>query len=113
MALSVVLSMTMGIIVDDTVHFLVKYQAAIKHGHSVIEAIHSSMQRVGTALVTTSVVLVGGFAVLTLSNFTLNAHMGLMSLMIIVAALLIDLIFLPAFISLIGNRLQRKTGESL
>jgi len=98
MALSVVLSMTMGIIVDDTVHFLAKYQSARHKGMNVKDGIHYAFTTVGLAMTTTTIVLAAGFGVLTLSSFLLNAHMGLLTVIIIIAALLIDLLFLPALL---------------
>lgn len=98
LGLSVVLSMTMGIIVDDTVHFLSKYQVAREQRKSVEESVHYAFRTVGKALVTTTLVLAAGFGVLTLSSFALNADMGLLTVIIIVAALIVDLLFLPAFL---------------
>lgn len=98
MALSVVLSMTMGIIVDDTVHFLAKYQTARSSGMRVMDGVKYAFSTVGLAMTTTTIVLGAGFAVLIFSNFLLNADMGLLTVIIIIAALLVDLIFLPAFL---------------
>ncbi|MDO6566357.1 MMPL family transporter [Alteromonas sp. 1_MG-2023] len=98
MALSVVLSMTMGIIVDDTVHFLTKYNAARLDKKSVKDSVIYAFNTVGKALTTTTVVLIVGFAVLASSSFMLNAHMGVLTIIIIVAALAVDLIFLPALL---------------
>ncbi|WP_342767296.1 efflux RND transporter permease subunit [Alteromonas aestuariivivens] len=111
MALSVVLSMTMGIIVDDTVHFLSKYQIARNQKKRVSESIHYAFETVGLALTTTTLVLVAGFGVLTLSDFALNSDMGLLTLIIIVAALLVDLIFLPAFLMWLDRDRQVSNGE--
>ena len=99
MALSVVISMTMGIIVDDTVHFLTKYQAASTQGLSAKESVVYAFETVGMALTTTTIVLTIGFAVLASSSFVLNAHMGMLTIIIIVAALLVDFIFLPALLA--------------
>lgn len=98
MALSVVLSMTLGIIVDDTVHFLSKYQRTKLPGRSVREAIVETFNGVGQPLATTTVVLACGFGVLTLSDFALNSDMGLLTVIIIVGALIVDFLFLPAFL---------------
>ncbi|MEG3768414.1 efflux RND transporter permease subunit, partial [Alteromonas sp. 14N.309.X.WAT.G.H12] len=98
MALSVELSMTMGIIVDDSVHFLLKYQAARKDNSSVKEAVQYAFETVGRAMITTTVVLAAGFGVLLFSDFRLNSDMGLMTNIIFIAALLIDLLFLPSFL---------------
>ncbi|WP_100641927.1 efflux RND transporter permease subunit [Alteromonas facilis] len=96
MALSVVLSMTLGIIVDDTVHFLTKYNYARKRGDSAEDSVRYAFNSVGRALLITTVVLALGFATLTLSTFALNEDMGMLTSIIIVVALIVDLIFLPA-----------------
>lgn len=96
MALAVVLSMTLGIIVDDTVHFLSKYNYARQRGDSTEESVRYAFKSVGRALLITTVVLALGFAVLSFSTFALNEDMGLLTSIIIVVALVVDLIFLPA-----------------
>lgn len=103
MALSVVISMTMGIIVDDTVHFLTKYQVAKSNNLSAKESVAYAFDTVGMALTTTTCVLAIGFAVLASSSFVLNAHMGMLTIIIIVAALLVDFIFLPALLAWLGD----------
>ena len=104
MALSVVISMTMGIIVDDTVHFLSKYQMAEKMGKGVEQSILFAFESVGMALTTTTAVLVIGFSALASSSFMLNAHMGLMTIIIIIAALLVDFVFLPSLLLWMGTK---------
>ncbi|MDE1461499.1 efflux RND transporter permease subunit [Spartinivicinus poritis] len=98
LGLSVVSSMSLGIIVDDTVHFLSKYKLAKGLGKSKEDAIRYAFVNVGRALWITTLVLVIGFGVLVLSSFQLNADMGLLTSVILVIALLIDFIFLPAYL---------------
>lgn len=98
MALSVVLSMALGIIVDDTVHFLSKYRHARVSGDSAEDAVRYAFASVGRALWITTLVLALGFGVLSLSSFALNADMGLLTAIIIVVALAVDFLFLPAFL---------------
>ncbi|WJG08475.1 MMPL family transporter [Aliiglaciecola sp. LCG003] len=100
MGLSVVLSMALGIIVDDTVHFLSKYRHAITRGESSEDAVRYAFRSVGKALWITTIVLTLGFSVLTLSSFALNSDMGLLTGIIIVIALVVDFLFLPAFLLL-------------
>lgn len=96
LALSIVTTMTLGIVVDDTVHFLSKYlRAKREHGYSAEEAVRYAFKHVGRALLTTSVVLVAGFLVLAQSHFELNAGMGMLTSIIIVLALMADFFFLP------------------
>ena len=96
LALSVVSGMTLGIVVDDTVHFLSKYlRARRERGLNSADAVRYAFRSVGTALWITSAVLVAGFLVLSLSAFELNAGMGLMTAVVIALALVADFLFLP------------------
>ncbi|WP_031570042.1 efflux RND transporter permease subunit [Rheinheimera texasensis] len=96
LGLSVVASMSLGIIVDDTVHFLAKYQHARQDGRNAEDAVRYAFHSVGWALVVTTVVLVIGFSVLLLSDFRLNSDMGLLTGIILLIALIVDFLFLPA-----------------
>ncbi|WP_349629494.1 efflux RND transporter permease subunit [Motilimonas eburnea] len=98
LALSIVSSLTLGIVVDDTVHFLSKYQHARKQGQSSEQAVIYAFNNVGRALLITTLVICVGFAVLTQSNFALNADMGLLTAIVVFIALVIDLLILPAFL---------------
>ena len=99
LGLSVVVSMTLGIVVDDTIHFLSKYlRARREHNYDSIQAVRYAFSRVGTALWVTSVVLITGFLVLSLSSFQLNAHMGLLTALVIALALAADFLLLPALL---------------
>ena len=106
MSLSVVTGMTLGIVVDDTVHFLSKYlRARREKGLNSEEAIRYAFNTVGVALWVTSLVLVAGFIVLGQSHFALNAHMGVMTAVTITIALIMDFLFLPPLLmKLEGNK---------
>ena len=96
LALSVVTAMTLGIVVDDTVHFISKYIRARKENQlDTHEAVRYAFRNVGVALWVTSAVLVAGFMILSLSTFELNSGMGLMTSLIIVIALVLDFLMLP------------------
>ena len=96
LGLSVVTGMTLGIVVDDTVHFISKYRRArMEKGMNSEDAVRYAFSTVGIALWITSIVLVTGFMVLSLSHFTMNAEMGLMTAITIAIALFLDLLFLP------------------
>lgn len=96
LALSVVTTMTLGIVVDDTVHFLSKYlRAKREYNYSAPDAVRYAFSHVGRALLTTSIVLVAGFVVLAQSHFKMNADMGLLTSAVIAFALIADFFFLP------------------
>ena len=93
---AIVLTLALGIIVDDSVHFLSKYLRARREGNqSSEEAVRYAFSTVGSALIVTSFILVSGFMVLTLSPFGLNAGMGLLTAIVLLVALGADLLFLP------------------
>jgi uncharacterized protein len=94
LSLSVVASMSLGIIVDDTVHFLVKYQRARENGEHAPNAIRYAFDEVAYAMFVTTSVLVAGFLCLAASHFELNAGMGLLTAIVLLLAMLIDLLFL-------------------
>jgi len=95
-SLSVVISMTLGIVVDDTIHFLSKYlRARREKGLDAEGAIRYAFSTVGTAMWVTSIVLIAGFSVLAFSAFKMNSGMGLMTAITIGIALLLDFLFLP------------------
>ena len=105
LGLSVVTGMTLGIVVDDTVHFLSKYLYARRHKNkNSTAAVRYAFASVGRALWTTSLVLFSGFMVLAQSSFKLNADMGLLTGITILVALVIDFLFLPPLLmKLDGN----------
>ena len=106
LAVSVVGCMTLGIVVEDTVHFLSKYVRAKRElGQRTPEAVRYAFRTVGVALVGTSVVLVANFAVIGTSHFYPNASMGQLSAMTIALALFVDFFFfVPLLIALDRRR---------
>ncbi|WP_446316595.1 efflux RND transporter permease subunit [Vibrio vulnificus] len=98
LGLSVVVTLTLGIVVDDAVHFLAKYQHARKEGKNAEQAVRYAFHTVGRALWITTVVLVAGFSVLAMSQFRLNSDMGQLSAIVIFVALVIDFVLLPSLL---------------
>ncbi len=97
----IVFGMTLGIIVDDTVHFMTKFlRSRREHGTSAEEAVQYAFKTVGKAIVTTTIVLLVGFGILSQSSFGLNNGMARISTVIIFAALVIDFILLPSLLIL-------------
>ena len=90
MAAATVTSTSLGIIVDDTVHFLAKYiRARREDGLSSPEAVKAAFDTVGKAIVVTTAILTLGFSVLATSTFAINSQMGLMTAMAMVVALIL------------------------
>ncbi len=105
LAISVVIAMTLGIVVDDTVHLLSKYlRGRREYGMDSADAVRYSFSSVGIALTVTTVALVAGFGVLASSGFAVNGDMGLLSAITISVALIADFLFLPPLLILLDRR---------
>ncbi|KIT05440.1 RND transporter [Vibrio parahaemolyticus 3324] len=133
LGLSVVVTLTLGIVVDDAVHFLSKYQRARREGQtaeqavryafhtvgralwirkSAKKAVRYAFHTVGRALWITTVVLVAGFSVLAMSSFRLNADMGQLSAIVIFIALVVDFLFLPTLLMLFDKKAYLQESPS-
>jgi len=111
LALSVVAGMTLGIVVDDTVHFLTKYKhARDQYGKNSEEAVKYAFSSVGRALWITTLVLVAGFMVLAQSTFALNSDMGLLTAVTIAVALIVDFLFLPPLLMMLDGKKDAKNA---
>lgn len=112
LALSVMSSMTLGVVVDDTVHFLTKYLKARREKNLTTEdALRYAFNHGGTALITTSVALAAGFGVLGFSSFEINSSMGILTAVAIMLAMLLDLFLMPSLLLVIDSVRQKKTAH--
>lgn len=99
MAAATVSASSLGIIVDDTVHFLAKYvRARREQGLDRAEAVRYAFRTVGVAIVSTTAILSAGFLVLSMSTFRINFELGLLTAIAVVLALVIDFFLLPAML---------------
>jgi predicted RND superfamily exporter protein len=98
-SVATVASISLGIIVDDTVHLLSKYvRARQERGLSAEDSIRYAFRNVGMAIIINTVILAVGFVVLTTSSFKVNVDMGLLTAIAIVFALVLDFLFLPGLL---------------
>lgn len=105
LAASIIVSITLGIIVDDTIHFTSKYLYARRNkGLSPENAARYAIIEVGEASVIMSIVLMAGFGMLAFSTFQINSTMGLMSALTILIGLLMEGLMLPPLLMLIEGR---------
>lgn len=104
-ATAVTFCVALGIAVDDTIHFLVRFRREYETDHAWGDAVRRTMRGTGRAMVFTSVVLALGFMVLATSSFTANRHFGMLSALLMVAALFADLLVTPALLLVTKPRL--------
>lgn len=111
MSLAPVLGMTLGIVVDDTVHFLSKYlRARREKGYDAPNAVRYAFSTVGRAMIVTTVILSVGFILLGTSSFQLNSWMGQLTAIVIISALIFDFLFLPAFQLVVDGKPKTATN---
>ena len=109
---SVITTMTLGIVVDDTIHFLMKYRRQRAAGASSADAIETVFSTVGVAMMITSVSLAAGFLVLSLSGFQINRSLGIQTSIIVVVALGICWFLLPPLLRLMDRDGSELAGVS-
>lgn len=112
LAASVVTAMTIGLIVDDTIYFLLMYQQARKRGLPPDEAINHVFSTVGVAMLVITVSLTVGFGILMFSGFEVNRTLGAMTALVILANLFIDWLMLPPVMRILENSRARRGRAS-
>lgn len=93
----------LGIAVDDTIHFLARYQRERELGHDTATAVRLSIHKVGLSLVATTAIMSIGFATVLLSEMPGQRIFGAMAVCTITSALAADLILLPAILLLVDR----------
>ncbi|MYA90072.1 MAG: MMPL family transporter [Boseongicola sp. SB0662_bin_57] len=103
---SVVVAVAIGIIVDDTIHFVSKYMSGRQQGLSSAEAVRATFRAVGPALWATTAILTAGFLVFASSGYEPSWTLGVLVAVTISFALVADLLLLPALLMAVdrGNR---------
>ena len=113
LGLTCVVIITIGIVVDDTVHLLVKYQRALKQYQGDAEAaVRATLKQVGSALFMTTAVLASGFYVLGTSQIIINSALGNVTMVILLAAYLLDVLLLPALLLIMDRNAKQRFAQS-
>lgn len=102
-------SVAMGVAVDDTIHFLTWFRRGLDEGRNRIDSILQAYERVGMAMTQTTAIGGLGLSIFAFSTFTPTQRFGTLMLALLLAALIGDLIFLPALLaSPIGRVFDRR-----
>ncbi len=91
-------AIVIGIGVDDAIHYLYRYRQERNSGENTRHAVINSHRSIGSALYFTSVTVIVGFSMLTLSNFVPTIYFGILTALAMVLALLANLTLLPALL---------------
>ncbi|PHS40359.1 MAG: hypothetical protein COB07_04490 [Sulfurovum sp.] len=99
MGVAIAGAIIIGVAVDDTIHFLVKYFDARKRGLSMADTFDEVLTYAGRAILFTTIVLSLSFSMFVFSSFTPNQNFGVVTATALMIALIIDLLYLPALLS--------------
>ncbi len=105
-------SISIGLVVDDSVHVLSKYIFARREGEAPEVAVQYSLEKAGSAITITTLSLALGTLILVASNTFYYQNVALLLTPIIVAALLLDLLFLPPLLVKFDNWWENKAQRS-
>jgi hypothetical protein len=104
---TMVASITIGLAVDDSIHFLSRIHRHMDLGRDMATALHDSTVEIGRALVYTSICLCAGFGVMMAGSFVGMIYFGMLSMLTIAVALLADLLLLPVVLKWTGGGPRR------
>jgi len=110
-ATAMIATVLLGLIVDDTIHFLHGYRAERRAGHARASALERSLEHSGRAIVVTSAVLTVGFAAGLAGRLATTIEFAALCSLTIVLALACDLVLLPAMLLLPELRFGRRTQD--
>ncbi|WP_341021734.1 efflux RND transporter permease subunit [Brevundimonas diminuta] len=97
-------SVALGLIVDDTLHLIMKLNLEIKQGHSAEDAVIEALRVGAPGLVSTTLIVATGFFLLALSDFALTGQKAMLVCITALVAMLVEILVLPALISIIFQR---------
>jgi predicted RND superfamily exporter protein len=94
-------AIAMGIGVDNTIHYINRFQTEFHKSQDYKEVITRTNNSIGNAMYYTSLTVIIGFSILTLSNLVPTIYFGLLTMLVMAAALISNLVLLPKLLLLI------------
>lgn len=96
MVTSLIASIAIGLAVDDTIHYLVRYNRKFKDLLDKRRSLEQTLRHVGKPMIFTTLTICTGFSILAFSSFQPTAALGIMLVVIMIAALVGDILLLPS-----------------
>jgi predicted RND superfamily exporter protein len=101
-------AISLGIGVDDTIHYIYRFKKELLIDHDYVKAMHRAHSSIGYAMYYTSFAIMLGFSILILSNFKPTIYFGFLTMIAMLMALLGALLLLPKLIIIFGERSKGK-----
>tara|TARA_B100001013_G_C24603789_1_gene440106 strand:+ start:47 stop:1519 length:1473 start_codon:yes stop_codon:yes gene_type:complete len=95
-------AITIGIAVDNSIHYIYRIQEELKNKETLLNAINKCHLTVGNAVLTTSITIAFGFSILLLSNFLPTIYFGIFTSIAMIVAMLGIMTTLPKILILLG-----------
>jgi hypothetical protein len=111
-ATAMIASVSMGLTVDSSIHYISGYRRARARGLSVAAALDETQQHVGRALVFANFALIVGFSVLTLSHFIPLVYFGILVSVAMFGGLIGNLVLLPLMLRWIDRKQVNQHEET-
>lgn len=108
---AIIFTISFGIAVDDSIHFLSKMRLELAKGKSKLYALKSSYLTTGKAMILTTLILCSGFLMLLFSSFMGTLIMGFMISITLFVALIADLTLLPVLLLLFYHPKPKKITD--
>jgi predicted RND superfamily exporter protein len=101
-------AISLGIGVDDTIHYIYRFKKEFQLDRDYIKTMHRAHESIGYAMYYTSFAIMLGFSILVLSNFLPTIYFGLLTMLVMFVVLLGDLLLLPRLLIIFGQRSKGK-----
>lgn len=95
-------AISLGIAVDDTIHYIYRYSFLYKESNGREQAMFGAHESIGVAMFYTTTIIMVGFCILVLSNFLPTIYFGLLTMIAMFMAIVGDLLLLPVLILIFG-----------
>ena len=109
--IAITFSICLGIAVDDSLHFLFRFWQERKNNSNLETAISNTIETTGLAMLTSTIVLVSGFLVITVSNFIPTSQFGVISAITLTVAFITDVTLLPSLLYLFPIKALKKNNN--
>jgi predicted RND superfamily exporter protein len=108
---TLIAAIALGLVVDDTIHFLSRLKSEREKTNNIKIVINKGIQSTGRPIIYTSIVLSLGFLTLVFASFSPLINFGILSAIVVLLAVVFDLFVLPALLGFIG--LDRRKDKQL
>jgi predicted RND superfamily exporter protein len=98
---SIIAAMALGIAVDDTIHFLIRFRRALETGAPPAEAVQRTLAEGGKPVIYTSLTLCLGFLILALSDFAIIRAVGILTAITMITGILVEIFVTPTLMLLV------------